>query len=132
MLTIDKDTYSISELSKEFGVTTRTIRFYEDKGMLQPERDGQKRIYSAADRTRLKLILRGKRIGLSLEESFEIIQLYHESPDTRKQLNKLLQAVEKQKETIKQKKAALASMEQEINEVESKCKAALREIEKSY
>lgn len=123
-----KESYSISELAHEFGITTRAIRFYEDRGMLSPKREGQKRIYSPADRTRLKLILRGKRIGLSLEESFEIIQLYHQSPDSRKQLNKLLQAVEKQREIISHKKTALQAMEKELQEVETKCRHALNEL----
>jgi DNA-binding transcriptional MerR regulator len=121
--------YSISDLAKEFDITTRTIRFYEDKGMLKPKRDGQKRIYKAADRTRLKLILRGKRIGLSLDESFDIIQLYtKQSLDTRKQLNKLLQAIEKQKEIINKKKVAILDMETEINEVEAKCLKTLEAL----
>jgi DNA-binding transcriptional MerR regulator len=121
--------YSISELSKEFEVTTRTIRFYEDKGMIKPLREGQKRIYSPADRTRLRLILRGKRIGLSLEESFEIIQLYHEDPDSTKQLKKVLQAIEKQKNSIREKKAAINAIEKEINEIETKCTKALKSLE---
>jgi len=120
--------YSISELAKEFEITTRTIRFYEDKGMLKPKRDGQKRIYSSADRTRLKLIIRGKRKGLSLDESFDIIQLYKQSPDSSKQLKKLLQAIEKQKEILSKKKLALLSMEEEIQEVENKCKKALASL----
>ena len=125
---ISHETYSISELAKEFSVTTRTIRFYEDKGMLKPKRIGQKRIYSPADRTRLKLILRGKRIGLSLDESFNIIELYHQNPDSSKQFKKLLQAIEKQKEILNSKKTALLAMEAEINEVEQKCKEALNAL----
>ena len=124
------EAYSISDLAKEFAVTTRTIRFYEDKGLLKPKRDGQKRIYNAADKTRLKLILRGKRIGLSLDESFEIIQLYHQNPDSSAQLNKLLKAIQEQKQSIKKKKNALQDMENEINEVENKCLAALKALEK--
>ena len=120
--------FSISELAKEFEVTTRTIRFYEDKGMLKPKREGQKRIYSATDRTRLKLILRGKRIGLSLDESFDIIQLYKQSPDSSKQLKKLLQAIEIQKEVLSKKKTALLAMEAEIEEVELKCRKALQAL----
>lgn len=120
--------FSISELAKEFEVTTRTIRFYEDKGMLKPKREGQKRVYSAADRTRLKLILRGKRIGLSLDESFDIIQLYKQSPDSSKQLKKLLQAIEIQKEVLSKKKTALLAMEAEIEEVELKCRKALQAL----
>lgn len=121
--------YSISDLASEFDITTRTIRFYEDKGMLEPKRNGQRRIYSPADRTRLKLILRGKRIGLSLEQSFELIQLYQQSPDNRKQLNKVLQTIEKQKENIEQRKSALLAMEQEIMAVEAKCRTALKALD---
>ncbi len=130
-MTTAHETYSISDLASEFDITTRTIRFYEDRGMLSPLRDGQKRIYSPADRTTLKLILRGKRIGLSLEESFEIIQLYHQSPDSRKQLNKVLQAIEKQKEIITEKKSAIQSMEKELQEVEGKIRSALNELDKT-
>ncbi|MFQ3223095.1 MAG: DNA-binding transcriptional MerR regulator, partial [Porticoccaceae bacterium] len=68
--------YSISQLSKEFEITTRTIRHYEDLGLLAPARRGQTRVYSPADRIRLKLILRGKRLGLSLDDSREIIDMY--------------------------------------------------------
>ena len=77
--------YSISELSQEFDVTTRTLRFYEEKGLLAPTRKGQSRIYAARDRARLKLILRGKRLGLTLEESRDIILMY-DSTSTNKKL----------------------------------------------
>ena len=66
-------TYTISELAGEFGVTTRTIRFYEEKGLISPMRDGQKRLYTPADRVRIKLILRGKRIGMTLQECVDVI-----------------------------------------------------------
>src|SRR5690606_20103082 len=102
-----------------------------DKGLLKPLREGQKRIYSPADRTRLKLILRGKRIGLSLDESFEIIQLYHQNPDSSAQLNKLLAAIQLQKQELKKRKKALQDMEKEIKDVEDKCLAALKSLEKS-
>ena len=87
-------TYTISELSREFDVTTRTIRFYEEKGLLTPSRQGQHRIYSAADRARLTLILRGKRAGLSLEESRDIIDMYDPAGDNREQYLALLSKVE--------------------------------------
>ena len=74
------DSYSIGDLSREFGVTTRTIRFYEDQGLLSPNRNGQNRIYQARDRVRLKLILRGKRLGFSLKEINKLIELY-DAPD---------------------------------------------------
>ena len=83
-------TYTISELAKEFGVTTRTIRFYEEKGLVQPLRDGQKRLYTPADRVRIKLILRGKRIGMSLQESVDLIDMYDPSRNNTQQLNSLI------------------------------------------
>lgn len=72
-----KETYSITELRREFGVSARTLRFYEDKGLLCPARDGQTRLFSYRDRARLKLILRGKRVGFSLTEIKEILDLYN-------------------------------------------------------
>ena len=69
-------TYTISDLAQEFGVTTRTIRFYEEKGLVKPLREGQKRLFSPADRVRIKLILRGKRFGFSLEQIRQLLELY--------------------------------------------------------
>ena len=76
---MSSNTFTISQLSKEFSITTRSIRFYEDQGLLTPERDGQKRIYTSHDRTWLKLILRGKRLGLTLAEISQILDLYDSS-----------------------------------------------------
>ncbi|MDP5053135.1 MAG: MerR family DNA-binding transcriptional regulator, partial [Congregibacter sp.] len=87
--------YGISELSQEFDISTRTIRFYEEKGFIKPDRSGQRRIYSAADRARIRLILRGKRIGLSLAESVEIIDLYHPGESDSAQLDSLLARIGK-------------------------------------
>ncbi|MFV0275766.1 MAG: MerR family transcriptional regulator, partial [Parahaliea sp.] len=86
-------TYSISDLAGEFGVTTRTIRFYEEKGLVHPRRDGQKRLYSPADRVRIKLILRGKRIGMSLQESVEVIDLYDPEHSNEEQLHSLINTI---------------------------------------
>ena len=80
--------HSISDLSQEFDITTRTLRFYEEKGLISPERQGQNRIYSVADRARLKLILRGKRLGLTLEESSGIIAMYDPQTNNKKQLRR--------------------------------------------
>ena len=88
-------TYSIQSLTKEFEITARSIRFYEEKGLLNPTREGTARIFSAADRTRLKLILRGKRLGLSLEESRDIIDLYNPTSSNNEQTQKLLAAIDK-------------------------------------
>lgn len=89
-------TYSISDLAKEFDLTTRAMRFYEDMGLLQPERSGpggRARIYSGRDRTRLKLTLRAKRLGLSLTEAKDIIDMYDSPRDTAAQLEKFLQVL---------------------------------------
>ncbi|MFT5012084.1 MAG: DNA-binding transcriptional MerR regulator [Planctomycetaceae bacterium] len=102
--------YSISDLSLEFSVTTRTLRFYEEKGLLNPKRDGQKRWYSVADRTRLVLILRGKRLGLSLQESSEIIGLYDPSSNNEQQLLLLI-------DRIQHKKLALERQRQDIDDM---------------
>ena len=93
-------TYSISALAKEFDITTRTIRFYEDKGLLNPSRQGQTRIYSAADRTILKLILRGKRLGFTLEQSGEIIKMYDPSNNNNEQLAALLESIRAKREQL--------------------------------
>lgn len=85
--------FTIRDLAHEFDVTTRTLRFYEEKGLLSPTRRGQNRIFSSADRTRLKLIIRGKRLGLSLDESAEIIRMYDPQTDNKKQLQALIQKI---------------------------------------
>lgn len=87
-------TYSISELSKEFDITTRSIRFYEDQGLLKPKRRGQTRIYGLKDRVRLKLILRGKRLGFSLAETRRLFELYDADKNSSSQLQTMLDLVE--------------------------------------
>jgi DNA-binding transcriptional MerR regulator len=92
-------TYSISDLAKEFDLTTRAMRFYEDMGLLQPERTGpggRNRIYSGRDRTRLKLTLRAKRLGLSLTDAKDIIDMYDSPRDTAAQLERFLQVLGQQ------------------------------------
>ena len=84
------ENYSIRDLASEFEVTTRTIRFYEEKGLLNPKRNGPHRIYSSNDRTKLLLILRGKRLGFSLDESAEIILMYGTPANNKKQLERLI------------------------------------------
>ena len=86
--------YSIRDLSRDFDVTTRTLRFYEEKGLLEPERLGQKRLYTAADRVRLKLILRGKRLGFSLDESAELIAMYDPESNNAPQLQALIDKIQ--------------------------------------
>src|SRR3970040_2395399 len=89
------NTFTISELAREFGVTTRTIRFYEDEGLLSPKREGTNRVFSQRDRVRLKLALRGKRLGFSLAEIRELFELYDVSRDEHKQLEEFLTRLER-------------------------------------
>lgn len=107
--------YTITELATEFDVTPRTLRFYEEKGFLTPHREGTKRLYSRADRTRLKLILRGKRIGLSLDESIEIIDLYDDQNNNQEQFDALLKSIQLRKYTLRQQ---LNDIQQTIRELE--------------
>ena len=83
-------TFTIGELAREFDLTTRAIRFYEDCGLLQPQRSGRNRVYTLRDRTRLKLTLRGKRLGLTLSEVKELVDMYESPRDTQAQLKKFL------------------------------------------
>ncbi len=117
--------FSIRELTREFGVTARTIRHYEDIGLLTPERRGQTRVYSAADRTRLKLILRGKRLGLSLEESRQIIGMYDPAAGNRAQLERLLARLREQRESLLARRRDLDAILEELDAAEAGCLAAL-------
>lgn len=118
-------TYSISDLAEEFGVTTRTIRFYEEKGLLKPQRQGTRRIYNPADRTRLRLILRGKRLGLSLEESAEIIRMYGSPGNNRRQLETLLGRIRERRDELLRQQRDLQALLRELQDAEGKCQAAL-------
>ena len=105
-----RKTYTISDLAQEFGVTTRTIRYYEEKGLVHPRREGQKRLYAPADRVRLKLILRGKRIGMTLQESVDLIDMYDPSHNNTQQLNTLLSTISERREMLVQQKKDIEEM----------------------
>jgi DNA-binding transcriptional MerR regulator len=124
-------TYSISELASEFGITTRTIRFYEEQGLVAPGREGRRRIYSAADRVRIKLILRGKRIGMSLKESAEVIDLYDPEHDNREQLNSLITSVREKRARLLQQRRDIDDMLQGLDEVQALCEQALEDNHRS-
>ena len=98
----NKVTYSIGELAKQFDITTRSIRFYEDEGLLSPRRQGQQRIYTNKDRVRLKLILRGKRLGFSLAETGRLFELYDADNSSAAQLQKVLELIGEKKLSLKQ------------------------------
>lgn len=118
--------YSITDLCKEFGVTTRTARYYEDIGLLSPSRRGQTRVYSSADRTRLRLILRGKRLGLSLEDSRQIIDMYEPGKTNIDQLNSLVDAIRQQREKLNQQLDDIGNLLNDLNKAEAACIDALK------
>ena len=122
-------TYSIAELAREFAVTTRTIRFYEDRGMLSPLRDGQRRIYRPRDRTRLKLILRGKRLGFPLAEVREIIDLYEAPQGEDAQLHRLLARIAERRHELEAKREDLEASLQDLEAVAETCRVRLSELE---
>lgn len=118
-------TYSISELAKEFGVTTRTIRHYEEQGLLNPKREGMSRIFSNRDRVRLKLALRGKRLGFSLNEIRELFELYDLARDEKKQLGEFLAKLEKRRALLEQQREDIDVMLNEINFFAGQCRRLL-------
>jgi DNA-binding transcriptional MerR regulator len=118
-------TFSITELAREFGITTRTIRYYEDQGLLAPARAGQVRVYGRRERTRLKLALRGKRLGLSLAEIRELIELYDTDPDESVQLQQFLAALSRRKAALEQQREDIEAVLSEICEFERQCRALL-------
>lgn len=117
--------FSISDLASEFDITTRTLRFYEEKGLLNPKREGQTRVYSQADRTRLKLVLRGKRLGLSLDESARIIGMYDPETHNRQQLETLLTAIDERQQQLRMQLIELNAMLEDLDEVREKTLIAL-------
>ena len=117
--------YSISDLAREFGVTTRAIRFYEDEGLLRPERSGRQRVYRIRDRVRLKLILRGKRLGFSLNEVGEIINMYDSNPGEAGQLRYFLEQIRQRRDTLKQQHHDIDVTLQELDTIEAQCQDRL-------
>ncbi|WP_204383134.1 MerR family transcriptional regulator [Aeromonas veronii] len=120
--------FSISELAREFDITTRSIRFYEDQGLLNPAREGQTRIYSKQDRVRLKLTLRGKRLGFSLAEIRELFDLYDADKSSRTQLQTMLGLVEEKRETLQQQMEDIRMVLLELNAAEQRCQQALSQL----
>lgn len=124
----NKQDYSIRELAQEFEVTTRTLRFYEEKGLLKPNRQGQTRVYNAADRTRLKLLLRGKRLGLSLEESAQIIGMYDPVGTNSKQILALIAKIKDKRLQLEQQKKDLELTILDLDTAEQRCRESLNKI----
>ena len=124
--------YTITELSREFNITPRAIRFYEDQGLLQPQRDGRKRIYSNRDRTRLKLILRGKRLGFSLSETHELLELFDTPRGEEKQLRRFVKILGERRAILKQQQRDIEAILQEIEVAEAECRKLLAELESPW
>ena len=123
-------TYTIGDLANEFDITTRTIRFYEEKGYLSPKRNGTRRIYNTTDRTSLRLILRGKRLGLSLDETADMIQMYGSPGGNRKQLEIFLTRIGEKRAELERKRKDLEVMLNDLQGVEEKCQLALAQYRK--
>lgn len=121
--------YSISDLSKEFDITTRSIRFYEDQGLLSPARKGQTRIYNQRDKVRLKLILRGKRLGFSLAETGRLFELYDVDKTSATQLNSIITLITDKKSDLKQQLEDINAVLIELNDLEDNCKGILNSLD---
>ena len=120
--------YTIRDLAKDFAVTTRALRFYEERGLLRPQRKGQSRVYSAADRVRLTLVLRGKRLGFTLDESAELIAMYDPSGTNEGQLQALINKIQEKHQRIVAQKSEIALMLSDLKEWEQRSRKALREL----
>ena len=123
-------TYTIGELAREFDLTTRAIRFYEDCGLISPQRAGRNRVYTSRDRTRLKLTLRGKRLGLTLAEVKEIVEMYESPRDTQPQLKRFLVVLGAHRHQLEQQMADLAATLEEVRAHEKEARRLLAEGER--
>ncbi|PZF79395.1 MerR family transcriptional regulator [Jiangella anatolica] len=121
-------TWSIAELADEFGVTLRTIRFYEEQGLLTPARNGTRRIFADGDRVRLGLVLRGKRLGFPLDEIKKIIGMYDAEPGETGQLRYLLDQIEDRRKELEQRRRDIDAALSELDELERRCRADLNRL----
>jgi DNA-binding transcriptional MerR regulator len=122
---MDTQTYSIGELAKTLDITPRSIRFYEEQGLLNPQRQGQTRIYLKKDLVRLKLILRGKRLGFSLAETKTLFNLYDSNQNSKAQLQAMLLMTQEKRQHMRQQLEDIQMLMNELDEVESRCKDEL-------
>ena len=122
----ERTEFSISELAREFDITPRAIRFYEDQGLISPRREGQRRVYAPRDKTRLKLTLRGERLGLTLSEIKELIDMYEPGRDERPQLERFLAVLESHKSSLLQQRADIEAQLSEIHTFEKRVRKRLK------
>jgi DNA-binding transcriptional MerR regulator len=123
-----REYYSITELTREFDISTRTLRFYEDEGLIQPVRRGRTRLFRPSDRHLVRQILRGKRLGFSINEIREIIQIYREPPGEVGQLKLLMKRINEKKEDLRQKRRDLEETLAELDQAEESCVERLVEL----
>lgn len=127
MVEAPNPTFSISDLAREFSITPRTIRFYEDRGLLSPRREGRTRVFTRRDRTRLKLALRGKRLGFSLAEIAYLIGMYDTAHDQNTQLTEFLNGLQQRKTALLQQREDIEAVLLEVCTFEEQCRELLRE-----
>ncbi|MCM2451948.1 MerR family transcriptional regulator [Agrobacterium vitis] len=123
-----KKSYSITELTREFGVSTRTLRFYEDEGLIQPERKGRTRVYRGAGRHLLKEILRARRIGFTVADIREIIHVYKQPPGEVGQLKLMMKRIDEKRDDLRQKRKDIEETLAELDQAEEACLTRLVEI----
>ena len=124
-------TYSISELAHEFDITPRTIRYYEDEGLITPTREGQTRIYSHKDKIRLKLTLRGKRLGFSLAEIRELFDMYDTDRSSKTQLHSMIQLINAKRQSLQQQLEDIQMVMAELEAAEQRCPKSLNSLKTS-
>jgi DNA-binding transcriptional MerR regulator len=123
-----REYYTITELTREFDISTRTLRFYEDEGLIHPVRRGRTRLFRPSDRHLLKQILRGKRLGFSINEIGEIVQMYKEPPGEVGQLKLMIKRIDEKREDLRQKRRDLEETLQELDQAEEACVERLAEL----
>ncbi|MFD0917656.1 MerR family DNA-binding transcriptional regulator [Pseudahrensia aquimaris] len=127
-----REFYTITELTREFGVSTRTLRFYEDEGLLKPHRRGRTRLYRPADRELVKQILRGKRLGFSIAEISEIIEMYKAPPGAEGQMRLLIDKIGQKRAELEQKRLDIEESMRELDAAEENCFERLAELGVSH
>lgn len=123
-----REYYTITELTREFDISTRTLRFYEDEGLIQPVRRGRTRLFRPSDRHLIRQILRGKRLGFSINEIREVIQMYREPPGEVGQLKLMIKRIEEKREDLRQKRRDLEETIVELDHAEEACVERLVEL----
>lgn len=124
---MEQRNYTIGDLAREFAITPRTIRYYEEHGILNPRREGRQRVYTRGDRTRLKLALRGKRLGLSLAQIKELLDMYDGMHNSPTQIREFLRVLAERRAALEQQRRDIEAVLAEIDQLEAQCHAALAE-----